>query len=117
MDQETKRLRNKWYQKLKNQGFEDIEDVDSPREMLKCWHSRYFLLRYSPAIISETQEYYQMAQDFYDVFQFKDHTEKEIWLYHIDGHSAYEIARRIEKSHDVVNRIVRKLEGLMRLGF
>lgn len=41
--QKLKELTAQYYALLAAEGFEDIEEFDSPREMLKVWHSHKYL--------------------------------------------------------------------------
>lgn len=122
-----KALKKVWYQKLKESGFEDIEDVHSPREYLKTWHSHYFENRYTPETFASKAEYYQRAARFLYEYHFEwfegstlvNHYEREIWRMHSEGMSFREIAnnlimRGISTNKDKVNKVVVKLIDIMR---
>lgn len=114
-----KALQNKWYQKLKEEGFKEIEDTDSPKEFLKSWHSHYFFHRYSADEIQEGQDYFRMCDDFYWRYaSFKNKTEKEIWRLHSEGYSRRKIAilllqQKKQISDSSVQIILSKLKKIM----
>jgi hypothetical protein len=115
---ELKALQKIWYQKLKESGFDDIEDTNSPREYLKTWHSNYFHHRYTPDTFADNQAYYRKASIFYFEHKFKNKTEKQIWRDHADGLSFREIAIRLKDkgvraNKDSVNKVVSKLVAIM----
>lgn len=114
---DLKALKAKWYRKLEDSGFEDIEDTSSPKEMLRCWHSYYFQIRFTPHAFQEIRTYYQVANEFYKVHKFKNKLERAIWRYHTDGLSAREISSIVKTSPDKTEDVINKLVGLMRIGF
>lgn len=136
MDNKYKKLRDQWYKKIAKTGFKDIEDIGSPREMLKRWDSTWFRNRpgsrsstkkYTeqsklPSIDGENpsvqkfnaiQEYYYKAEHFLNAFEFKSKKEKKYWDMHVKGLSAHEISRRCKASRKVVGSIINDLKKVM----
>lgn len=116
-----KELRAHWYQRLEESGFEDIEDLDSPLELLKTWHSNIFRKRHSIEDFVATQEYYAVATSF---FYNHDLTplQREIWQLHCDGLPFRKIAetlneRGFKTNKDTVNACVAGLSALVRASF
>lgn len=109
-----KALRDEWYKKLKEQGFEDIEDINSPREMLKTWHSRDFARRFNEDRFSAKQEYFLAAVHLLERFKFETALDKEIWTLHADGKSLREIAAITQRvSKDGALKVIRRIQKYM----
>lgn len=118
LDPEFKELASKWSQKLKENGFEDIENSFNQKENLKTPHSRYFFSRYTPDEIEETLTYYDMCMDFYWHYAFKSKREKEIWLLHSEGMTKRKIAdtlraRGFKICHNLVQYYIGRLKKIM----
>ena len=94
---EVKTLQREWYQRLKEDGFADIEDTNSPREMLKCWHSVKW--KYVCRVKKEhVQNYYAKASALIHTHEFESEMHKKIWEYHCQGLSSRKIENLIDKS-------------------
>ena len=111
-----KELQDKWYTKLKKDGFEDIE---SDEDNLKVWSSVLFA-RHSIEQIQAKQAYYTMATNFLEDYKFKTRREEIIWTYHSEGISYRDISKllkrvRVKLSHTAVQNIVHKLQAAMYL--
>jgi 23S rRNA A2030 N6-methylase RlmJ len=116
---EFKKLRDKWYKRLKDSGFVDIENKNG--ELLTS-HADYF--RYRQKMLGSTtfevkEEYYRLARQFLSDHKFADKREMLIWEYHSEGKSIREIVRRLKaRGHtaykDLVSNTVKELSQLMR---
>lgn len=113
-----KQLQSQWYSKLKDAGFEDIEDTSSPDEMLKSWHSSYFEIRHDPEVFKAKQFYYAKAEHFhtqklerpqYELFNKDD----MIWDMHMQGVSIRDIALKLELKIWKVHRVISILKSIM----
>lgn len=110
---EFKRLQREWDQKLKDSGFEEIEDRESPREFLKRWHGSYFRSTWSEA----REAYFQKASSFLNWYGFSSILERAVWQKHSEGRTLREIeketvaGRRISK--DRAHKIIRALQEIM----
>lgn len=91
---DVKKLQQHWYDRLKEDGFEDIEDTRHPKSPLKAWHS-YKWKHVSPDLIMAKQVYYDKAAELLNTYEFENHTHRIIWELHIDGLSTREIAAKI----------------------
>lgn len=117
---DLKALQKLWYRKLKEDGFTDIEDTNSPREYLKTWHSSYFVHRHTPDSFQAQSDYYRRASQFLYEFPFKNRRERRIWALHSEGTSMREIADRLNillsdgKGSKSVYTIIHKLEMQMK---
>jgi hypothetical protein len=131
-----KQLTKTWYKKLKDTGFEDIEDTNSKREMLKTWSSR-FIKNHTPptgsqvSAITEDEvaacmtlneakaEFYRLAEHFLNSHTFNSKLEKAIWALRSEGASYRTIAKTLSKNtkkiinKDNIGTIVQNLEKLM----
>lgn len=114
MSRPSRSLKTYWYDQLKEDGFEDIEDEN---EALKCWHTSYFQCRYSPQSFVEKQQYYQMTKTFLRTHKFKSKQHKQIWFLHSEGFSIREIAKQLSLNKDsVINPTLTQLIWIMRFG-
>lgn len=117
-----KNLQAKWYRKLEESGFEDIEDEDeqikvsatqfaNPRNYsgnTKTWAKEHF----------EKKKYYERASRLLKEDSFLDETERRIWELHSRGVPIRKIvlilrAEGIDKGKNQVNQIINELQGLM----
>lgn len=114
MDQSLKALKTKWYRKLKDSGFEDIEDTESKNEFLVAWHGSYFSRLYTIQEYQERQEYFQQTVFFSKSYSFKTKLEERVWCLHSEGFSYREIAEKTKSQKDKVGKIVRMLIKKMR---
>lgn len=119
MDQSYKELRDDWYAMLSALGFKDIEDVDSPREMLNHWDSFWFRSNFTATEFQEKQQYFEMTVAFLHCHTFNSADEEQVWMLHSDGYSYIEIAERLrteenKMNKDKVNKIISKLSRAMR---
>ena len=91
--EEFKKLQDKWYAKLKKQGFEDKENA---RGELKVYDRYLYGTRTEEnddTWTSAKSEYYRLAEHFLNEFKFKDSTEKFIWSRHSEGDSVRTITK------------------------
>lgn len=109
-----KDLQKTWYSKLKDTGFEEIEDVCSDKEYLKNWHNSYFQVRYDPHNFWANQEYYRLAGIFLEEHTFVNGNEKNIWKLHVDGLSIRKIAKQMDLKIWFVHRTIEFLEAYMK---
>lgn len=110
---EFKELQAEWYNKLKKTGFEDIEDVNSPREYLKVWDSTYFQSNYVPMIFLAKQEYYRRSAIFLMDYTFFNSEEKNIWQHHSEGIPLRQIAKNLNIILSRVRTTIAKLRRIM----
>lgn len=108
-----KTLQREWYRKLKDSGFDDIEDVDSPEEYLKAWHSQYFQKRHTPDKFIANQEYYRRTQAFLMHYTFANQLDKQIWKMHSEGRPLRAIAKKLTITVHKTNTTIKYLESQM----
>lgn len=93
---EFKKLQREWYDKAEEDGsFKDIEEFDSPDELLKSW--ALFYKKVDPKTFIARQKYYQRAQEIYNEHVFKSDIHKEIWGLHSQGFTIRQIVEKINK--------------------
>jgi len=118
LDDDFKSLQKLWYKKLKDSGFEDIEDFEGCR-ILKRSFSAY-TWQHTQQDFDEIQDYFRLAGQFYYEHRFENKLEKEIWRLHSEGVSYREIAE-ILRTHkqkvnkDSVQKIVSKYSKMIRM--
>jgi hypothetical protein len=89
-----KELQKHWYTKLRDEGFEDIEDDQGrPKE----WDFNFFRNRFDPIKYQATLQYYAWARFVLTTFKFRNELERMIWELHCEGLSERKIAIRIKK--------------------
>lgn len=113
-----KQLQRKWYNKLKDSGFEDIEDTNSPKELLKSWHDIYFHKRHTFVSFRALQIYYQNCRSFLNTHPFQSHTERMIWQMHTDGYALRQISIQMKAlaykaNKDTIGKIINRLKAEM----
>lgn len=113
--EDFQKLQKKWYKKLEDSGFEDIE---SDEFNLKTWSST-FHLKHSLETWQAKAEYYQLATNFLEEYKFNSNLDKIIWEYHSNGLGARKIATILKDAKiKVSNRttiweVIKKLKSSM----
>lgn len=112
---EFKKLQADWYKKIKDKGFNDIEQEDG---MLKSWHSSLFSKNYNVITHEAKEEYYRLAGIFLQHNKFKDAKERYIWERHSSGVSIRNIvkelkAKKIKAYKVLVLKIIQRLSKKM----
>lgn len=107
-------LRDEWYAKLKDGGFQDIEDKQG---RILEWSSR-FNAKHDQVDMDAKLAYAQMADRFLDEYKFDTDLEKTIWAYHANAISVRDIAVMLQKvginyHKDKVHGVVKKLKKSM----
>lgn len=117
-------LQADWYEKLKQSGFEDVEQNE---EYLKQYSSHNFQSgkngKSQEGILQNyesKQEYFRRAGQFLYEHAFENDVAKMIWKFHSDGSPYRKIPGQlrplgIHKSAGQVQRIIYKLEAAMLL--
>ncbi len=116
-----KKLIDKWYAKLKAEGFNDIErmDVEGSQGTLKVWsHTQFSKYATRPEEFRAKQEYYVLAGRFLYDHKFADEKEKLIWELHSKGLGCIAIEtamkkRRFKVYRDLINRTIMRLRARM----
>ncbi len=106
MQKPSKQLQDKWKQKLKDSGFEDIEQEDGN---LVSWHSMYYMLRYTSAEFAEKQEYYRLARHYLEAWPFDTDRQRRVWELMELGKTYGEIAKIIGVSSRTISTEVSSL--------
>lgn len=86
-----KALKDKWYGRLKEKGFTDIERDEEYLQSPSTRFSRGENLDYDKS----KEEYYRLAGHFLHDHRFVNDTERRVWELHSNGMSADEIAKRM----------------------
>lgn len=116
--QEYKKLRAQWYLKLKENGFDDIEDVNTDGQPLIDWHSyKWFSPKFSMLQIESNRDYYIMAEHFLNEHEFKSEFDLLVWILHSEGESCRTIAQELNSQKDKVNKTINQIKKTMRRGF
>lgn len=119
-NKEFKALRDEWYQKLKKDGFEDVEQVVGNKDPnLKAWHSFHFQMSEHATRYSIIQPYYYHAEHFINEHEFEDEMQKRIWEMHTNGDPVRKIAVQLrtptnQLNKDNINEIIRAIQEKFR---
>lgn len=89
-----KALQEKWYKKLKDEGFKDVEQDENH---LKEWDSHAFVSRYSSKLFASKQTYFELAGQFVYTYKFKTPREKLIWELHAEGKTITQISTELKR--------------------
>lgn len=109
MSQENLRaLQKKWYKKLRDEGFVDIEHPihQHTESRYSTW---YIPIKYAPETIEATQRYYELAGQLLFEYKFKTPKDKKIWALHSAGISYKDISVELDVSVRKVQYLVEKL--------
>lgn len=87
-------LRDVWYKKLADEGFEDIEQDE---DTLKTWSNSLFQY-HSEETRRAKRDYYELAELFMDNYKFENDLDKTIWAYHVNGLSYRKISSILTKA-------------------
>lgn len=106
---EFKELQQEWYGVLKTEGFDDIEQIDTPYVERPFKHKRTTVdLDY------ETKaQYFQMASAYYWHGEFLKPHHKQIWSLHAEGATVREIATKLKMWPNSVQRVLKKYKKRM----
>lgn len=93
-----KKLRDEWYKRLADLGFEDIEGNE---DQLKAWHSIKFQKKgknnTNPANHESKANYYYYATHFLNNHKFEKEIHKLIWEEHTNGVGYRNITKMLTK--------------------
>lgn len=103
-EEEFKEIQKHWYQKLAEAGFKDIESPTTKWLPGTFWHSSHFRTQYTPDAFEAKEEYYRLASQFLFSYKFKTFREKVIWKFHSEGISVREIAARLQRNSQKINK-------------
>lgn len=108
-------LRAIWDEKLKDSGFEDIEEKNTPNSRLIRWHSHHYA-RINEDKINATIAYYNKAVDLLHTYKFENPTHKRIWELHSEGFPKRKIAKLIENltpayKRETIGNIIKLIES------
>lgn len=114
-----KDLQAKWYRKIKENGFQDIEK----NEEIVRFHGQDFQTQYTPAQFTEKERYFQEAYSLLESDIFLNDLERRIWQLHCVGLSIRKIVVELNREgfkiksnpseKDTVNKIINEFKGLM----
>lgn len=116
MKKPSKTLQAEWDKKLKESGFNDIEQRYGDVYYLKQYDAHYFQSRYSPDRFTANETYYRDARHRMWTFQFRDKHDKIVWWLHANGLSNSEIGKILKFSKNKIQtdvvRLKREMLGL-----
>jgi hypothetical protein len=113
-DQAYKQMQQIWYDKLKEGGFQDIENNQTG--LLKEWDKSFFRHGFNIIQYASTLNYYERAREMLFSYEFKNIYHKRIWTFHCDGLSERKIALKVRKYkksmvHYIIAHIAKTIKG------
>lgn len=106
------KLKKKWYGKLVEAGFNDIETED---QFLKEYHSTRFKEKYSLETYKENERYWQLAGQLLNNYPFIDALEKKMWRLYTEGNDFRAIARITKSPMATVGRKIARIAKVIKL--
>lgn len=106
-----KALKDQWYRKLAEEGFEDIEDENGNLKNHKgSFHSTGMGCRNGNLVFKQSlEDYYRLASHkLYDA-KFPSKLHKDVWTLHVAGKSREVIAKELKVSVTAVRWRIAKL--------
>jgi len=115
-DQSYKKLEQLWYDKLKKEGFQDIENTKTDERLLKEWDFNFFRNQFNLIQYESTLGYYDQAKEILVSESFKSEIHKKVWELHCEGLSERSIAVRVKEYkksmiHYIIANIASKIKG------
>lgn len=112
---EHKALERFWYDKLKKEGFIDIEDTTISNRPLLSWHSFKFCK--TPKVKQEAlSDYYYKASQLLNTYEFEKPIHRRIWELHCEGYSWRKIESIIQwepgslhHKKDIIGSIINRI--------
>lgn len=113
---EFRELQSKWYKKLRQQGFEDLERKAG---RLKTGALQNISHLYNTEQFNIKEEYYRLAGQFLHEHKFKSGIEKKIWELHSEGMSIRNIVKKLKHRgvtayKDLVEGVIKRMREEMK---
>lgn len=111
---EFKKLFKEWNEKLKESGFEEIENFNLPEPTLIDWHALRFK-KIQGDEISLAGKYFELALNVLRTHEFETGTHRLIWELHCHGKSIREISGIVNLNRfrrDMVHTFIIEMQAL-----
>lgn len=83
-----------WYKKLKDSGFDDVEQDE---ERLKNHSTNFFRNNFNETAYTANLNYYRLAGQFLHDHKFQSKKERLIWELHSEGHGRAKIVEYLKQ--------------------
>lgn len=110
-----RKLKEKWYQKIKKKGFVDIENE---RQDLIDHQSVYDFsqrIGFKNLIMESIRDYYYWASDMIMEGKFESAIDRKIWVLHSLGRSSREIGASVKLDQSYVCRKIKKIREYLKM--
>ena len=104
-----KAINKKWHKILEKTGFKDIEEFDSPLELLKNWDDVIFVKRYNNGTFLDKQRHYELAGQLLHTYKFDTELERNIWDNHCQGIGERIISKKLKCTEWAVKKAIQKI--------
>ncbi len=117
-DKKFKRLEQTWYDKLKSEGFVDIENTKDRDRRLREWDFNFFRNKFVAVKYETTLAYYNQGRQILTTYSFKTEMHKRIWELHIEGRSERQIAVTLDGAYkkSMVHYIIAEIAKMIKKG-
>ena len=99
-------LQKEWYERIKQEGFVDIEYPSS--------RPKYEYIESAEKLIS-TQNYYSICADFLKDYNFSSELDREIWNLHSEGYSIRQTGSILKIGFNKVDYRLKKLKIILNI--
>lgn len=106
-----KDLKSKWYKKLADTGFDDIEDSEG--DIKSKGDAK--VIKNALQDKEQRETYYSIAREFLETYNFENDTAKDIWRLHCEGLGKLSIAKELNITAYTAETITVKLRKLAKL--
>lgn len=125
-----KDLQAQWYEKLREEGYLDIENTNHPSRPLKEWHSFKMTSQRFQIIQANRSQYQKQIDDFinhpdfaeacrlmvkHGNCKFKQSEVMLIWELHTKGYTTRKIARQVGRVKSRVDDVLKGLREWMKI--
>src|SRR5271166_6561839 len=110
MKEPSEKLKAKWNKKLKDSGFEDIENIDGTLKPEVDYRSMDSTR--GDILHDGRQEYYSVAQEYLNRGKFATLQDYTIWKLHSEGMSYRDIGNELKLTFYKVRSAIKKIQKL-----
>ncbi len=109
-----KKLKREYYEKLKQDGFSDIEDEDGYITTHRSNHDFHQRIGFHSSLFSERiSDYYSWAYHHALYSEFRTDIEAIIWIAHSKGQSSREIEKLVDYEQSSICRKIKEIRAYL----
>lgn len=108
-EQDFKKLQKKWYKKLKDEGFKDIEVSNEFEKLDTVLKGSKDQSLFNLNTFDAKRAYYYYAEQFLNYHEFDNESDRQMWELHASGYFHKEIAEKLGCSKSTVYNFARSI--------